>query len=74
MTLRSLADILMRASTQGEDSRLLPGETRRQFFRLTLSDRARAVVARLEYRDSTDPGTEPKATVITQERREVTTR
>jgi hypothetical protein len=74
ITLKSLADMLVRAAAAGEDSRLRPGETRRQWFRITLPDRARAVVTRLEYRDATDPEAPPKATVITQERREVPAR
>ncbi len=74
VALRTLADMLLRASSQGEDSRLRPGETRRQYFRVTLPDRARAVVARLEYRDATDPEAPIKTTVITQERREVPAR
>lgn len=74
MQLRSLTDMLLRASAQGEDSRLRPGETRRQYFRITLPERARAVVARLEYRDATDPSAPVRSTVITQERREIPAR
>jgi hypothetical protein len=63
--------MVVRGWKVGRDSRLKPGETRHESFRVNLKGGSRAVVARLEYRDATDTGAPVKTSVITQERREL---
>jgi len=73
-SLKSLPEMLLRATAVGQDNRLKPGETRHESFRIALKEGARAVVARLEYRDATDATAPVKSSVITQERRELKAR
>jgi hypothetical protein len=69
--LETLPEMVVRGWKLGRDSRLKPGETRHESFRVNLKGGSRAVVARLEYRDATDTGAPVKTSVITQERREL---
>jgi hypothetical protein len=73
-TLKTLPEMLLRATAAGGDNRLKPGETRHESFRIALNERSRAVVARLEYRDATDMSAPVKRNVITEERRELKAR
>jgi hypothetical protein len=68
--LGSVSDLFLKSAAVGLDTRLKSGESRRERFTLPLSAGARAVVARLEYRDASDP-TQPARTALVLERREV---
>jgi hypothetical protein len=69
-TLATVPDLFLRAASIGEDTRLKPGEARTEHFTVPLPEGAKAIVARLEYRDASDPkGT--KATPVTEERRDL---
>ena len=72
--LKDLAEIFVNAKTEGEDTRLKPSETRTERFSVLLSQGSRAVVARLEYRDSSVAGAAPKTSVITEARWELKNR
>ncbi|MCI0657207.1 MAG: hypothetical protein L0170_09075 [Acidobacteria bacterium] len=58
----------------GEDTRLKPSETRTERFTVPLTQGSRAVVARLEHRDASAPGTPPKVSTITEARWELKNR
>jgi len=62
-----VADLFQRAASIGEDSRIGPGQSRTERFTLPLPEGWRAVVARLEFRDTSRPGSEPVS--ILEERR-----
>ena len=68
-TLVSVADLFLKAASVGEDSRLKPKESRTERFTIPVPEGAKAIVARLEYRDASDPSAPPKTTVITEQRR-----
>lgn len=73
-TLKDLAEIFLSAKSVGEDTRLKPSETRTERFTVPLTQGSRAVVARLEYRDASAPGTPPKVSTITETRWELKNR
>lgn len=58
-TLSRISDLFLRAASVGEDSRIGPLETRTERFTLPLPDGWRAFVARLEFRNASDPSAEP---------------
>lgn len=72
--LKGLAETFMKAKSEGEDTRLKPQETRTERLTLSLPQATRAVVARLEYRDSTDAGAPPHISVISEARWELRSR
>jgi len=61
--------IFLRAVKEGPDTRLHPGEVRSNRFRLTPPPGARALVARLEYRDASNSAISPRVALITEVRR-----
>jgi hypothetical protein len=69
-TLVGLADMFLKAASVGEDTRLKPKEARAERFTVPLPEGWRAIVARLEYRDASDPKAGPKTTLVFEERRE----
>ncbi len=70
--LTGVADMFLKAASVGRDNRIKPQESRQERFTLPLPQGARAVVVRLEYRDSSDPRGTPLTTLITESRRELT--
>lgn len=72
--LTSVADAFTKSAALGADTRLMPGETRREIFTLPLAAGARAVVARLTYRDASDPSAAPKSLLVLEQRYELSAR
>jgi Cytochrome c554 and c-prime len=68
--LATVAGQFLEAVTIGEDTRLQPRETRNERFSLPLPSDWRAIVARLEYRDASDPQAPPRKTQVAEARRE----
>lgn len=68
--LSSVADMFQKAASVGEDTRLQPKEIRTERFTVPLPEGWKAIVARLEYRDESDPAAGPKTTLVTEVRRE----
>lgn len=68
-TLATVTDLFLKAASVGEDSRIRQKEARTERFTVPLPAGWRAIVARLEYRDASDPAT-PKTRLITEQRRE----
>jgi len=67
-------DMFLKATAVGQDTRIKPNEVRVERLTLPVSAASRAVVARLEYRDASDPSGPPRTTLIAQERRELPAR
>jgi hypothetical protein len=67
--LSTVADLFLKAASVGEDTRLKQKEARAERFTVPLPGNWKAIVARLEYRDASDPG-QPKSTVIAEQRRD----
>jgi hypothetical protein len=68
--LVAVADLFLKAASVGEDTRIQPKESRTERFTVPLPENWKAIVARLEYRDASDPTAGPKTTLVTEERRE----
>jgi hypothetical protein len=68
-TLSTAAGMFLKAASVGEDSRLRPKESRTERFTVPLPEGWKAVVARLEYRDASDPAA-PKTRLVAERRRE----
>jgi hypothetical protein len=68
--LEHVADLFLKSASVGPDTRLRPKEPRYERFTLPLPEGARAVVARLLYRDASDPTAPAKSTLVLEERRE----
>lgn len=68
--LVTVPDLFLKAASVGEDSRLKQKEARTERFTVPLPEDWRAIVARLEYRDASDPQAGTKTTLITEERRD----
>jgi hypothetical protein len=68
--LVAVADLFLKAASVGEDSRIQPKESRTERFTVPLPENWKAIVARLEYRDASDPTAGVKTTLVTEERRE----
>lgn len=66
--LTSVADLFLKSAAVGEDTRLKPTEARTERFTVPVPAGAKAIVARLEYRDASAPGAEPTSTLILEER------
>ncbi|HVR69278.1 MAG TPA: multiheme c-type cytochrome [Vicinamibacteria bacterium] len=69
-TLVTVADFFLRAATVGADTRLRQKEARSERFTVPLPEDWKAIVARLEYRDESDPRAGAKTTLVTEVRRE----
>jgi hypothetical protein len=67
-TLAGLAEMFLLAASVGEDTRLKPKEARVEHFTVPLPSNWKAIVARLEYRDASDPLAGPKTTLVFEER------
>ena len=67
--LATVADLFLKAASVGEDSRIRQKEARTERFTVPLPAGWKAIVARLEYRDSSDPAS-PKTRLISEQRRE----
>jgi hypothetical protein len=72
--LASVPDLFLRAASVGDDTRLKPQESRAERFTVPTPEGSKAIVVRLEYRDTSDPKAGPKTTLVTEERRELTAR
>jgi hypothetical protein len=68
--LSSVARLFLDAASVGEDTRLQPRETRSEHFSLPVPENWRAIVARLEYVDASDPQGRPRTTRVAEVRRE----
>ncbi len=67
IVLESVADMFFKAASVGSDTRIKPKESRRERFTVPVPSGARAIVARLEYRDGSDPrNTTPATSLITE--------
>jgi hypothetical protein len=69
-SLSGVVETFQKAASVGEDTRLQQKEARTERFTVPLPEGWKAIVARLEYRDATDPGSAPKTTLVAEERRE----
>jgi hypothetical protein len=69
-----VADLFLKAASVGSDNRIKPKEVRRERFSLPVPQGAKAIVARLEYRDASDPSGPPKILSIIEARRDLTGR
>jgi hypothetical protein len=67
--LATVPDLFLNAVSVGEDTRIKQQEARTERFTVPLPENWKAIVARLEYRDASDPKA-PKMAVITEQRRE----
>ena len=67
--LLTVADLFLKAASVGDDSRIRQKEARTERFTVPLPAGWKAVVARLEYRDASDPAA-PKVRLVTEQRRE----
>jgi hypothetical protein len=63
------SDLFLKAASVGEDSRLGQKEARTEHFTVPLPAGWKAVVARLEYRDASDP-VAPKVRLVAEQRHE----
>ncbi len=67
VVLESVADLFLKAASVGSDTRIKPMESRRERFTIPVPTGARAIVARLEYRDASDPrNAAPVTSIITE--------
>ena len=69
VVLEDVAGMFLKAAAVGADTRLRPGERRVERFTITVPQNARAVVARLEYRDASDPRQAPGVSLVTETKR-----
>jgi hypothetical protein len=69
--LASVPDLFLRAVAVGEDTRIRPKESRTERFTVPLPEGAKAIVARLEYWDASDPKAAPRTMLVTVVRREL---
>jgi hypothetical protein len=72
--LDSVPDLFLRTHSVGKDTRLKPLESRSERFTVPTPEGSKAIVVRLEYRDSSDAKAGPKTTLVMEERRELTAR
>jgi hypothetical protein len=72
--LKTVPDLFLKAASVGRDTRLKPRKSRTERFKVPIPAGARAVVARLEYSDASDPREAPRMTLITEARRDLGTR
>jgi hypothetical protein len=69
-SLSAVPDLFLKAVSVGTDTRLKQKEARGERFTVPLPEDWRAIVARLEYRDASDPRTATQGALIMEERRE----
>jgi hypothetical protein len=69
-SLQGVGDMFLKAASVGEDTRLRQNEARSERFTVPLPEGWKAIVARLEYRDASDPAVGLKTTLLAEERRE----
>jgi hypothetical protein len=69
-TLASVPDLFLRAAAVGADTRIRQKEIRSERFTVPLPEDWKVIVARLEYRDESDPRAGAKTTLVTEERRQ----
>jgi hypothetical protein len=69
-TLVTVPDLFLKAASVGKDTRIKQKETRAERFTVPLPEDWRAIVARLEYHDASDPKAGTKATLVAEDRRE----
>jgi len=69
-TLVTVPDLFLKAASVGEDTRLKQKEPRIERFTVPLPENWRAIVARLEYHDASDPKAGTKTMLVTEQRRE----
>jgi hypothetical protein len=67
--LATVQDLFLNAAAVGEDTRLKQKEARSERFTVPLPENWKAIVARLEYRDASDPKA-PKTTLVAEQRHE----
>jgi hypothetical protein len=67
--LTTVSELFVRAASVGPDTRLKQKESRTEQFTVPLPDNWKAIVARLEYHDDSDPRA-PKTTLVAEQRRE----
>ena len=72
--LVTVADLMLKAASEGEDTRIKPGESRAERFTVPIPEGAKAIVARLEYRDSSDSKAGPRTILVSEQRRDLTLR
>jgi Cytochrome c554 and c-prime len=72
--LEGVAEQFLQAVSVGSDNRIRPKESRTERFGLSVPSGAKAIVARLEYRDASDPRHPPTILPITETRRDLTAR
>ncbi len=72
--LQTVPDLFLKAASVGQDTRLKPKEARTERFTVPIPSGAKAIVARLEYRDASDPKGGPKTTLVTEVRHDLATR
>lgn len=58
-TLTKISDLFLQAASVGEDSRIGPMQSRNERFTLPLPEGWKAIVARLEFRDTAAPDADP---------------
>jgi hypothetical protein len=68
--IETVAGEFLDAASVSEDTRLKPRETRTERFTLPLAPTWRAIVARLEYHDASDPQAPPTVTLVAEARHE----
>lgn len=68
--LGTVPDFFLKAASVGEDRRLKQKEARSERFTVPLPADWKAIVARLEYHDASDPKLGTRTTLVTEERRE----
>jgi hypothetical protein len=67
--LATVQDLFLKSASVGHDTRLKQKEARAERFTVPLPESWKAIVARLEYRDASDPK-QPRTTVIAEQRRD----
>ena len=72
--LVTVADLMLKAAREGEDTRIQPGESRAERFTVPIPEGARAIVARLEYHDLSDSKAGPRIILVNEQRRDLTLR
>lgn len=69
IVVETVADMFLKAASVGSDTRIKPKESRRERFSVPVPPGARAIVARLEYRDASDPRSAPLTSTVTEVKR-----
>ncbi len=67
--LATAEDLFLKAASVGDDTRLKQKEARAERFTVPLPENWKAIVARIEYRDASDPKA-PKTILVAEQRRE----